>query len=336
MTSMRFAVVLLLLLLVPGCGLFGPRVGPGRQLKRTGDEIMVCGQLFHTGAPVVLWTDPGGYDAYRYHQKFDPDKELPRSPAGDPSANRYGTFRRHVPDEVLEKVKSTGWELAELRKHVDQFVLHYDVCGTSAQCFYILQDIRGLSVHFMLDVDGTIYQTLDLKERAWHAGEANNRSVGIEIANIGAYGKKDEDEADGLPKTLKKWYARDDRGRAYLTIPEGVKLGTLDTSRTYRPSRNEPVTGSIQGRDQTQYDFTEAQYDSLTKLIATLHKALPGIELDYPRNPDGSLRTTALSKEELAEFKGVIGHYHITTAKSDPGPALDWDRIIEGARKLGR
>jgi hypothetical protein len=36
---------------------------PGTPLKRAGDEIMVCGQLFHTGAPVVLWTDPGGYDA---------------------------------------------------------------------------------------------------------------------------------------------------------------------------------------------------------------------------------------------------------------------------------
>ncbi len=40
-------------------------------------------------------------------------------------------------------------------------------------------------------------QTLDLKERAWHASTANTRSIGIEIANIGAY-----------PKTepFKRWY----------------------------------------------------------------------------------------------------------------------------------
>ena len=39
----------------------------------------------------------------------------------------------------------------------------------------------------MLDLDGTIYQTLDLKEGAWHATDANGRSIGIEIANIGAF-----------------------------------------------------------------------------------------------------------------------------------------------------
>jgi len=38
-----------------------------------------------------------------------------------------------------------------------------------SQCFKVLHDHRDLSVHFMLDLDGTIYQTLDLKERAWHA-----------------------------------------------------------------------------------------------------------------------------------------------------------------------
>jgi len=44
--------------------------------------------------------------------------------------------------------------------------MHYDVCGVSRQYFKVLHDYRGLSVHFMLDIDGTIYQTLDLNERA--------------------------------------------------------------------------------------------------------------------------------------------------------------------------
>jgi len=47
-----------------------PFGAPGARLTRSGDEIMVCGQLFHTGAPVVLWTDPGGYDAYRTDRRF--------------------------------------------------------------------------------------------------------------------------------------------------------------------------------------------------------------------------------------------------------------------------
>ncbi len=66
-------------------------------------------------------------------------------------------------------------DLDLLRQKVDQFVLHFDVCGTSAQCFYVLHDRRGLSVHFMLDVDGTIYQTLDVKERAWQATKSNDQ-----------------------------------------------------------------------------------------------------------------------------------------------------------------
>jgi hypothetical protein len=45
---------------------------PGTPLPRAGDEIVVAGQLFHTGAPVVLWTDPGGYDAYRSERRFAP------------------------------------------------------------------------------------------------------------------------------------------------------------------------------------------------------------------------------------------------------------------------
>ena len=64
---------------------------------------------------------------------------------------------------------------------VDQVVLHYDAAGTSRRCFEILHDVRGLSCHLLLDVDGTVRQTLDLALRARHATVANDRSVGIEI-----------------------------------------------------------------------------------------------------------------------------------------------------------
>ena len=80
------------------------------------------------------------------------------------------------------RVRGGGWELDALRDVVDQFVIHFDVAGTSRRCFETLHDHRGLSVQFMLDVDGTIYQTLDLKESAWHATKANGRSVGIDNA----------------------------------------------------------------------------------------------------------------------------------------------------------
>ncbi len=41
-----------------------------------------------------------------------------------------------------------------------------------------------------------------------------------------------------------------------------------------------------------------------------------------------------LAPEALAGFEGVIGHYHITKRKIDPGPAFDWERVLGGARRL--
>ena len=61
----------------------GARVG--QRLERRGDEIVVCGQLYHTTAPVVLWMDPGGYDAYRLERRFVPLDQAatpPREKAG--------------------------------------------------------------------------------------------------------------------------------------------------------------------------------------------------------------------------------------------------------------
>ena len=43
---------------------------PGAHASRTGDEIVAAGQFFHTGTPVVLWMDPGGYDGYRVERRF--------------------------------------------------------------------------------------------------------------------------------------------------------------------------------------------------------------------------------------------------------------------------
>ena len=52
-----------------GCAT-SPRVGSFA--PRAGDEIIIAGKYVHTGTPVVLWTDPGGYDAYRVERRFAP------------------------------------------------------------------------------------------------------------------------------------------------------------------------------------------------------------------------------------------------------------------------
>ena len=310
-------------LLVSGCRSAGRFARPGQPLDRLGDEIVVCGQMFHTGAPVVLWMDPGGYDAYRAQCKFDPSRELPSNPVSD-SVVRYGTFRRHLPDDVRAQVEDSGWSVPLLREVVDQFVLHYDVCGSSRRCFRVLHDIRGLSVHFMLDLDGTIYQTLDVKERAWHAGVANDRSIGIEIANIGAYPDRE---------VLEQWYGPDDRGRVRVTLPPSMGDGGVRTPGFVAyPSRPEPIRGVVHGQALVQYDLTDAQYDSLIRLTATLCRVLPKIRPDGPRDANGAIRWDVLDEQELAGFRGLLGHYHVSESKVDPGPAFDWERVIAGVR----
>ena len=63
-------------------------------------------------------------------------------------------------------------------------VNHWDVCLNSTSCFKVLEN-RGLSVHFLLDYDGTIYQTMDMMDIAYHAGGRNwnTCSIGVEINN---------------------------------------------------------------------------------------------------------------------------------------------------------
>lgn len=304
---------------------------PGDRLERLGDEIVVAGQYFHTGAPVVLWTDPGGYDAYRVERRFaraeESDWNSIREALSTP--NRYGQRRTDDP-ELNERVRGGGWTLDELRGVVDQFVLHYDVSGTSRTCFRVLHDMRGLSIHFMIDIDGTIYQTLDVKERAWHATIANDRSVGVEIAHIGAYPSLDA-------RPLTEWYGPGPDGRTRITIPERFAGGGVRTlGFVGLPARPEPVTGTINGSDLVMWDFTPQQYDSLIRLTAALHRALPGIELEYPTAPDGRVLDRVMDADEFRSFRGVLAHWHVQRNKIDPGPAFDWERVINGARDLVR
>jgi len=306
---------------------------PGTFAHRRGDEIVVAGQFVHTGTRVVLWMDPHGYDAYRVERRFSPLEKADWASSqaevkGLNRPNRYSIRGDNLSTNELERVRGGGWDLPLLQREVDQFVIHFDVAGTSRQCFKILQDARGLSVHFMLDLDGTIYQTLDLKERAWHATTSNNRSVGIEIANMGAY-------PVAAKKALSKWYAKEPDGQVRITLPpEYGDGGILTKGFVGHPARPQPIIGNIQGKELIQYDYTPQQYRALIKLTATLCKVLPKIKCDYPKDAAGKLITRKLPDAELDAYEGVLGHYHIQTDKVDPGPAFQWDYVIGKANLL--
>jgi hypothetical protein len=291
-----------------------PSAKPLPDELRASDAIVIAGQRFSIGAPVVLWTDPGGFSAYSTEPHFD------SAPRKDPP-----TGLRYRPGRARGDVDIEQPTPAQLTELIDQFVLHFDVCGVSSQCFKVLQDIRGLSVHFLLDIDGTLYQTLDLRDTAWHARQANPRSIGVEIANIGAY-------PAGEPSLLDSWYERDDAGWR-IKLPERLGDGGVRTRAFVgRPARTERIVGDIQGETLEQFDFTPEQYETLAKLTAVLCQVLPRLEPDAPRDARGRVRTDALDEQEFEDFRGILGHNHVTTEKTDPGPAMDWERLLQAVR----
>lgn len=292
--------------------------------KAINQSIVACGQKLFVGAPVVLWTDPLGYSAYETELHFERPSVGTDRPASGELRYQPGRTNRQTGEVLVEPERGT---LDDLKRALDLFVVHYDVCGVSQTCFKVLHDRRGLSVQFMIDVDGTIYQTLDLRDTAWHASQTNYRSVGVEIAQIGAYPINEKGDA-----TLARWYEEGPEGtRLTLPKPPG-ELGVLTPGFQGRPARNEKVLGRIQGGALQQYDYTPEQYDSLVKLAAALCHYFPNIQPDAPRDAKGEILTARMDEQDELEFGGILGHYHVSTQKIDPGPAFDWKRFLARVR----
>jgi N-acetylmuramoyl-L-alanine amidase len=280
-------------------------------------EIIVNGEAIPIAAPVVNWRNAGGYDAQTEHCWFEPERVLPSAPApGCETPRRYSArSTRGLDEATAARVEREGWSRETLAARLQHFVLHYDVCVSSHRCFRVLHDQRGLSVHFLLDVDGTIYQTLDLVHRARHAGWVNDRSVGIEIAHIGAY------PADN--PAWRKYYVEDQEGLR-LRAPESFSVPEGD----WRPARAGVFKGVINGAELEMVDYTEEQYRSLAALVDWLATEFPRLAKRVPRDDQGEVATDEMTRRELEAFEGIIGHNHVTKRKSDPGPAMDWDRLL--------
>ncbi len=309
-------VVALFALGALGAACRAPRGPLARPEPAVGESIVVAGERIAIGTPVVLWYEEPRYNAYATEPRFQDE---------GPAGLRYQPGRSVTDPDLARALEAEAPGLPRLRGLVDQFVLHYDVCGTSRRCFEVLQDLRGLSVHFLLDVDGTLYQTLDLREQAWHARQANPRSVGIEIAQIGAY-------PPDASEPLARHYVTEDGGVRLAVAEQPAAAGIRRAAFSGRPARPSKLTGAIHGRVYEQYDFTPEQYAALVKLAAGLVRTFPLIAPDAPRALDGSVRTDVLSDEEFARYRGILGHCHVSEAKIDPGPAFDWEGFLTAVR----
>ena len=161
------------------------------------------------------------------------------------------------------------------------FVNHWDVCLSSESCAEVLSR-RGISIHFCIDNDGTIYQLLDTQHGAWHAGigKVNHASIGVEISN--AYYTKYQD-----------WYVKNGFGE--------------------RPLQE---NAWVHGRKKDPFlDFYPVQIEALKALWKAVHQGL-GIPLEVPTR-NGETSTTIHTDSSRAKFSGFVSHYHLTKRKID-------------------
>ena len=186
-------------------------------------------------------------------------------------------------------------DAAIVRERVDMIIIHADITQSSAACYRVLLN-RGLSSHFGIDWDGTIYQWADTASLTMHAGAWNNRSIGIDMNCL-------------LYNHLKK-----------TNPPKGQGERPIEQME-------------IQGHPWMSYGYTDEQYEALIALIATLKEQYPKIDLAVPVTSDGEVVPHFIPDVDgggRAEKVGIYGHWHVNPEKADPGPAFDWRRLISG------
>ena len=168
------------------------------------------------------------------------------------------------------------------------FVNHWDVCLESSSCYEILKK-RGISVHFMIDNDGTIYQLLDTNDIAWHARPFNSKSIGVEISN--AYYTKYQ--------------------RTYESM--GFDRRPIMTDIKVHGRKLDPFLG-----------FYPIQLEALKALTKSVCKA-HDIPMEIPTK-DGKLIEGVYDVREN-NFSGIVSHYHLNEKKIDCA-GLDLESVI--------
>ena len=136
-------------------------------------SMVVCGKKYDIGTRVVLWGESVGFNGYntsKYTYKKN-DRKTGKTKTITVSGVRYSKRSWKTRSPTLE----------QLQGMVNQFFLHHSGLYRARDTFHVLHKQRRLSVHFILDDNGVLYQTLDLREKAWHGGKNNPQSVGIEI-----------------------------------------------------------------------------------------------------------------------------------------------------------
>ncbi len=250
-------------------------------------KIWIAGKGFETDANIIRWDEGPGYDAAKevcINSSQPCQNGIPFEMEGTrrrryglrPSLSRYG---KHPP-------------LGAAQAAIKQFIFHHDGCASAKMCFNVLHNERGYSAHFLIDNDGTIYQTLDLSMMAYHAAKFNSNSIGVEICNR------------GNAKKEPNYYSK-------------------------KRQQRDVTTCRIHDHTYLAFKFTEVQERALRELAKGLSHALPNLPLEYPQESPGRQSWGVLPN--VRKYSGYLGHYHTTTRKWDPGP-FDFKKFCQDIR----
>jgi hypothetical protein len=198
-------------------------------------------------------------------------------------------FRVVSPDEAGALVFTKGYYSDPLLNPA-LFVLHWDAATSSRSCYDILC-ARNLSVQFMLDTDGMVYQGLDpAKGTCLHAGQVNRRSWGVEICNP-VYLKY---QNKNHPRPISTMQVRGDKSQILGFYPEQVEA-------------------------VVKLCHWVCEQTSIPKQLPA-KKGQPGkVYNSYIQGPG--------DKWLVNGFTGVCAHFHQNDDKCDPGMEL-WDALI--------
>lgn len=265
------------------------------QIIRPSGNVIIGGKAFATDARIVNMKDYPYWDATSLECQPTPINAKPpceaapgggEYPYGPPKG--YSKYvQRYSTRPALRRADWKGGMNAPyeaVKSVIKQFVIHHDNCFTAEMCWRVLQNERGLSCHFLVDNDGTIYQTLDLALMGYHASEWNMSSIGVELCNFGSAKEKPN----------------------------------LYASGKYGPDRP-TIPCKINGHTYLAFDYTPAQYEQMKKLSRALLRLLPNLPAEYPQSSPGQQSWDTLPKPASLAFAGYIGHYHLTEEKWDPG-----------------
>ena len=206
-------------------------------------------------------------------------------------------------NKVIDWADPNGFKASNYKKNYSDrqprlFINHWDAALSSKSCFQILEGRgKGLSCHFLIDNDGTIFQTGNTSHIHYHAGNSNNYSVGCERSNAYYLRYQDRYEAMGYGKR---------------PVIKGAKVH----GRTMR--------------DHT--GFYPVQLEALKALWVAI-SSYYNIPLQTPPDDDGNEITTVYSPV-FNSYRGFIHHLQASANKIDCG-GLDLTVLIDEIKKNG-